>query len=114
MPTLLPPARSKGAYDSGDSAAVVHARAAGKETRVGQPRSGDLGFSSDHVVAKSDSSGLDAMAVASPAEEQYEALAGKMVLELLKATDIPPGWLPRGVDDPRLVSLFDRHWPQEG
>ena len=70
MPTLLPPARSKGAYDSGDSAAVVHARAAGKETRVGQPRSGDLGFSSDHVAAKSESFGLDAMAVASPAEMQ--------------------------------------------
>ena len=70
MPTLSPPTRAKGAYDGGDSAAVVHARAAGKETRVGQPRSGDLGFSSDHVAAKSDSSGLDAMAVASPAEMQ--------------------------------------------
>jgi hypothetical protein len=46
-------------------------------------------------------------------DEQYEAVAGKIVLELLKAPDVPPGWLPKDVDDPRLVALFDRHWPKE-
>ena len=46
-------------------------------------------------------------------DEQYEVLANEVVDELLDATDIPPGWLPSGVDDPRLVDLFDRHWPQK-
>ena len=46
-------------------------------------------------------------------EEHYKSMVQKMVFELLKATDIPPGWLPEGEDDPRVVSLFERHWPQE-
>jgi hypothetical protein len=44
--------------------------------------------------------------------EQHEAFANQIVDELLEATDIPPGWLPSSTDDPRLVDLFDRHWPQ--
>lgn len=44
-------------------------------------------------------------------EERYEALASKMVLELLRATDLPAGWLPSGTEDPRLVTLFNKHWP---
>ncbi len=46
-------------------------------------------------------------------EVQAEVSAGEMEFELLEATDVPPGWLPRGGDDPRLVAVFDRHWPQE-
>lgn len=46
-------------------------------------------------------------------DEQYEAIANEIVDELLQATDVPPGWLPGGVDDPRLVDLFERHWPQK-
>ena len=47
-------------------------------------------------------------------DEHCDDLLGKMADELLDATDISPGWIPSGVDDPRLASLFDRHWPQEG
>lgn len=46
-------------------------------------------------------------------EEHHKARAQKMVFELLKATDIPPGWRPQGEEDPLVVSLFERHWPQE-
>ncbi len=47
-------------------------------------------------------------------DKKYDALLSKMVLELLDATDIPPGWLPSGVEDPRLVALFGKYWPVEG
>ncbi len=46
-------------------------------------------------------------------DENYDALLAKIVVDLLDATDTSPGWLPRGIDDPRLVAVFDRHWPQE-
>jgi len=44
-------------------------------------------------------------------DEKYEAALGKMVDELLDATDIPSGWLPSGADDERIAALFRRHWP---
>jgi hypothetical protein len=44
-------------------------------------------------------------------DAHHDALLSKITGELLAATDIPPGWLPSGVDDPRIVSLFDKFWP---
>lgn len=32
---------------------------------------------------------------------------------LLNAKDIPAGWLPGGVDDPRVTELFDKFWPAD-
>jgi hypothetical protein len=46
-------------------------------------------------------------------DEAPSAILARVVVDLLDAADIPPGWLPRGVDDPRLVAVFNRHWPQE-
>jgi hypothetical protein len=46
-------------------------------------------------------------------DEAPSAILATVVVELLDAADIPPGWLPRGVDDPCLVAVFNRHWPQE-
>lgn len=44
-------------------------------------------------------------------DEHFDTLLGKMVNELLATTNIPPGWRPSGTEDPRLVALFNKHWP---
>ncbi len=44
-------------------------------------------------------------------DEKYKAVLKEMVTVLLDATDIPAGWLPSGVDDPRITALFDKFWP---
>lgn len=46
-------------------------------------------------------------------DEAPSAILAKVVVDLLDTTDLPPGWVPQGVADPRLVAVFDRHWPQE-
>lgn len=45
-------------------------------------------------------------------DERHEAVLSKITVELLGATDIPAGWLPAGIDDPRIAALFAKHWPQ--
>lgn len=47
-------------------------------------------------------------------DEPYRSAMKAMVDELLDAADIPAGWLPSGVDDPRITKLFDSFWPEHG
>jgi hypothetical protein len=44
-------------------------------------------------------------------EEAYRSSMKAMTDALLDSTDIPAGWLPSGIDDPRIAALFDRFWP---
>lgn len=46
-------------------------------------------------------------------DEALSAFLSKVVVDLLDANGIPPGWLPRGTDDPRLITIFDKRWPRE-
>lgn len=46
-------------------------------------------------------------------EEVYQIIAGGIANELLDSSSIPPGWIPKGVRDPRLAVLFEKHWPRE-
>jgi hypothetical protein len=44
-------------------------------------------------------------------DERHDAVLGRITEALLNGNDVPPGWLPNGVDDPIIVRYFERHWP---
>ena len=44
-------------------------------------------------------------------ELSYSTQARLVVHGLQAANDIPAGWQPLSASDPKLVPLFDKHWP---
>lgn len=41
--------------------------------------------------------------------ERIQAIA----YDLLDSVEIPPSWIPKGVDDPRIAGVFEKHWPAD-